>query len=285
MELNYLILAHKNLLQLDRLVKNLTSHNTNFFIHIDKKVPWEQIRKFDFNQNQKVQVVKDRYSIKWGGFNMVLATLTLMKSASSKSNNGYCILISGQDFLLKSNEFIYNFFSKNYGAEYMTYWSLPYQKWSSGGLNRIRYLWFVDKIGFKASRLLYLLQRIGKFKRTYSLDSPPFGGTQWWCLTSDCIRYILEFITSNPAFLNFYEHTLISDEMFFQTIVLNSSFKEHVVNDHLRYVKFDGLNVHPNLLGIKDLSGIIVSGNLWARKFDENYDSNIFEELERHINA
>lgn len=284
MYLNYLILAHTNLSQLDRLVKTLADDHTNIFIHIDKKVPLTELPKYDFYHTERVEVLKERFSIQWGGFCMIRATLTLMKAAASKTKDGYFILISGQDFPLKSNKFIYDHLHQGDRAEYITNWPIPYEKWSGGGLSRIRYFWFVDQIGFKASKLLYYFQKISKMRRTYVPAQLPVGGSQWWCLTYNCVEYILEFVASNSAYKIFFKHTLIADEMFFQTIVLNSPFKASVVNNNLRHVEFDGLNTHPNVLGAKDLSSLMASENLWARKFDQNYDTDILEQLEQYIN-
>ncbi|MBE7173917.1 MAG: hypothetical protein INR73_25310 [Williamsia sp.] len=283
MHLHYLILAHTNLSQLDRLVKTLADDRTHLFIHIDKKISWSELSKFDFYHNKRVELVKERFSIRWGGYNMVRATLTLMKTAVLKAQKGYFILISGQDYPLKSNQFIYDYLRQRQGAEYMTHWSIPYENWSSGGLSRIRYSWFIDQIGFTASKLLYYFQKCCKIKRTYLPAQLPYGGSQWWCLTHDCVNYILAFVDHHPAFRRFYEHTLIADEMFFQTIVLNSPFRDSVVNNNLRYIKFDGLNTHPNVLDRKDLPGLLASDKLWARKFDENHDIEVMNNLEQQL--
>ncbi|GGC05566.1 beta-1,6-N-acetylglucosaminyltransferase [Dyadobacter sediminis] len=283
MYLNYLILAHKNLAQVDRLIDNLMGESTYVYIHIDKRVPAIEIKKYRFASSDRVKVIRNRIAIYWGGFSMVRATLNLMKAASSKEREGYYILLSGQDFPLRSNENIYSFFQENQGSEFMNFWKMPYKGWVNGGLDRIKYYWFVDKIGMYNSNLFCRFQQENNMERAYFKDYPPYGGSQWWCLTLHCIRYMLDFIERHPVVCDFFETTLIPDESFFSTILLNSPFSGNVVNDNLRYIVFEGGKPHPNLLGITDFSRIIDSEKLWARKFDINHDQSVLTQIEEHI--
>lgn len=285
MDLNYLILAHKNLTQLDLLVKTLTGTNTNIFIHLDKKIPHDKFQQFDFIKNHSVTILQKRLAINWGGFKTVQATLNLMKVASAKSKNGYFILISGQDFPIKSNQYIREVMEKNYGTQYIKHWPIPYEKWHSGGLDRIQYNWYIDSIGLTTSKILFHLQKGLQRKRSYPLTQLPYGGAQWWCLTYDCIQYILDLVENNAGVTALFEKTLLSDEIFFQTIVMNSSFKTQVVNDHLRHYTFKGGNSHPVILAINDLQNLKASPALWARKFDEHHDKQIISALVNLINS
>lgn len=49
MHLNYLILAHNNLAQLDMLINTLEDDKAFFFIHIDKRVPAATIKACQFS--------------------------------------------------------------------------------------------------------------------------------------------------------------------------------------------------------------------------------------------
>lgn len=283
MYLNYLILAHKNLAQVDRLIDNLMGDYTYIYIHIDKRVPAEQIRKHRFASQSRVKVIRNRVAVYWGGFSMVKATLNLMKAASAGGRPGYYTLLSGQDFPLQSNESIRSFFQKNEGKEFMNYWRMPYKGWVNGGLDRIKYYWFVDKIGMYNSDLFCRFQRENNMERAYFKDYPPYGGSQWWCLSLDCVRYMLDFIERHPSVPEFFEMTLIPDESFFSTILLNSPYSENVVNDNLRYIVFEGGRPHPNLLGADDFPRLMESGKLWARKFDEAHDHTVLDRIEECI--
>lgn len=285
MYINYLLLAHKNLAQVDRLIANLLNDHTYVYIHIDKGVSMVEIKRHRFATEERVKIIRNRIAVSWGGFSMVRATLNLMRTAAKHGKPGYCVLMSGQDFPLQSSEAIHSFFLANRGKEYMQYWRLPYNGWVNGGLDRIKYYWFVDKIGMYNSDLFVSFQKDNKMERAYFRDFPPYGGSQWWCLTLNCVNYILDFIERHPIVVDFFELTLIPDESFFTTIVLNSPLKERVVNDNLRYIVFEGGKPHPNLISSRDFSALIESKQFWARKFDMTYDSLILDRLENHIGA
>ncbi len=284
MKINYLILAHKELGQLDRLIQNLEGENTHFFIHIDKKVSLKDIKRLGSYGNPCVTFIKHRKDIAWGGFNMIIATLSLLKAAMASvgKEDSYFILLSGQDFPIKSNQEIQQFLFQNYGKEFITHWQIPHSHWENGGVDRFIYYWFVDEVGMQLSQHLFAFQKANGMVREYYEDFPPFGGSQWWCLTRECVAYILRFIRTNPVILDYFKNTLIPDEMFFQTIVIHSDFRNKVVNDNLRYIVFEKGNSHPNYLLASDCKLLIDSEKLWARKFDHTIDHEIITLLESY---
>lgn len=285
MKLFYLILAHTDLHQVDRMINALRHKHSEFFIHVDAKVPINEIRKYQFYNTPGITVVRNRYKINWGGYNMVRATLSLMKSASKKKETGYLILLSGQDFPIKSAAVIYDFFLKNYGREYLEYFPLPDPRWNmDNGLDRIRYHWLIDTMGLEKSMALYEFQKNNALIRPYFNEFPPYGGSQWWCITTECATYILKFLRCNQLYEEYFERCLIPDEIFFNTLILNSPFKENIMNNNLKYIDWRG-TPHPCILTMEDWQYIVQSESLWARKFvDSGEGSNILDRLEKHIN-
>ena len=283
MTIHYLILAHTNLSQVDKLIAALQGDNTKFFLHIDKKVSAAEWRGLAFTSNTSVRLIRERASVNWGGYSMIRASLELIRAAIAEGTTGYFVLLSGQDFPVKSNSEITRFLENNYPSEFMTYWSLPYASWQAGGLNRIRQHWLVDQIGYKASRILYHVQRLFGWQRRYPAGQELFGGSQWWCLTDTCLNYVLSFLDQHPEFTGFYKSTLAPDEMFFQTIIMNSSFRERMVNDNLRFLKFNGTDFHPATLDYADLDAALSSSALWARKFNEQEENNILHDLKKML--
>jgi hypothetical protein len=282
MQLNYLILAHKNLSQLDRLISALDHEQTKFFIHIDKKVPGREILNYRFLTNKNVTLLKSRIPVKWGGFSMVMATIKLLQAASA-GNSGYYVLLSGEDFPLQPNANIHRFLSASYGKEYLYYAKLPYEGWHNGGMDRVDYYWMGDHIEPGISKIFLTFQKENLLKRPYFENFPPYGGSQWWCLTHECIQYILRFIRHNPVLIEYFKYTLCPDEVFFQTIIMNSPFKEQAINDNLKYIVYHGNANHPTLFEANDFSVLINSGKLWSRKFDITHDSVILDKIEAHL--
>lgn len=284
MHLNYLILAHNNLAQLDILINTLENDKTSFFIHIDKNVPAAKIKEFNFYKNSRVKIVKNRIAVSWAGFSMIQATVLLMKEAAAGKKKGYYVLLSGQDMPVKPNENIYSFLFDNYGKEYINFSPLPYDGWGmDGGIDRISYYWLIDKIGFNESYALYTLQKQHNIIRPFFKDFPPYGGSQWWCLTYECIEYVLRYIKFNRIIMEYFELTAFADEIFFQTIILNSPLSGQVVNDNLKYIVFEPGMPNPKLLTVEDVSLALQSNNCWARKFDFQNNISVYNELINHL--
>jgi hypothetical protein len=79
--------------------------------------------------------------------------------------------------------------------------------------------------------------------------------------------------------------TYIPDEMFFQTLIMNSPFKEQTVNNNLRYIDWVNGPEAPRVLTSADLTSMVGSDRLWARKFSEEKDLFVLNEIEKMILA
>lgn len=77
------------------------------------------------------------------------------------------------------------------------------------------------------------------------------------------------------------------DEIFFQTIVLNSPLAHTVVNDDLRYLEWrdPALAGGPAVLGEHDFRKIMSSSKLFARKFDMTQDAEILELIDAEVGS
>ena len=73
---------------------------------------------------------------------------------------------------------------------------------------------------------------------------------------------------------------MISDESFFQTILVNNRDLK-IRNDHLRYI--DWGDYHPKSLGASDFEAVVNSGKHFGRKFDLVSEPEIFDMLDKHL--
>jgi hypothetical protein len=283
MKIFYLILAHTNLSQVNRMINALRHEQAEFYIHFDVRVPLAEIKQQPFFNRPGINISRTRHKINWGGFNMVRATLSMMRAVCKRKETGYLVLLSGQDFPIKSPVYIYNFLKENYGREYLEYWALPSPKWNmNNGLDRILYYWFIDTIGIDGSFVLYQMQQVNNLERSFFDEFTPHGGSQWWCITTDLAAYILKFLRFNKVYETYFEHAYISDETFFNTLILNSPFQENTVNNNLKLIDWRG-SAHPHVFTMDDWPALMGSDKLWARKFVDNGNSTVLEHLEAHI--
>jgi hypothetical protein len=284
-ELAYIVSAYKLHDQLARLVARLSTERTRFFIHVDRKTDEVTYRKMTRSLEPLANVrFLERHRCDYGGFGHVRATL---KGIDAVVREGwpfdYAILLTGQDYPIKSNEQIDDFFARNHGRSYMTHFPLPTREWEGGGLDRIS-AWHVRirdrhfRVGGGA--------RAG-IARTLPGGLRPFGGSGYWCLSDECARYVHEFVGRHPAYTRFFRFVDVPDEIFFQTIVLNSAFRDKVVNDDLRYVEWRDPAVAggPAVLGERDYPKLARSDKLFARKFDVSQDAVILDLLDQKLAA
>jgi hypothetical protein len=279
----YIILAHKNPEQLHRLIKRLDDNSSTFFLHIDKKVPLTAFNSLtDFGD--KVQYVERVYS-EWASFQLVEATLNGMKAIKA-ANQDYDVisLLSGQDYPIKSNTFIDHFFQTSPYKIFIEYFTIPnYERWQvRGGLFRIDKYFFGLKFyqRYSAKALNFLARFIPRLRRKPPPELIPYGGSQWWTINMYALHYILDFIEKNPAYMSFHKATFASDEIFFQTILLNSKDKRllnSISNDNKRYMHFRCKELHPSILTKANIEEIKNSDALFARKLDCEEDCEIFD--------
>lgn len=260
MQINYLILAHSNFEHLQRLIDSLESDGVNFFIHIDKKS--KSLPKI----RQNVIFTPKRYNIGWGNFNMVLATLELLKMASTVSGQGRYILLSGVDYPIRSNADIRHIMDQPY--QFIDINPTPSSDKPS---NRFDNFFFnIDRkkkslVNSALKRIEGILNDRLKFRR--KLAFPLYAGSQWFALTHDCVHYILAVARTQKY--GFFKYTLIPDESFFQTIVGNSPFKS-LCKPHLTYCDWTTVPA-PARISMKhiELLETDTDRGCFARKFDD----------------
>jgi hypothetical protein len=66
----------------------------------------------------------------------------------------------------------------------------------------------------------------------------PYGGSSYWCLSGDAVSFVHRYVADHPEFVSFFRRVFIPDELFFQTILVNSELKNQIVNDDLRYMRW-----------------------------------------------
>jgi len=110
-----------------------------------------------------------------------------------------------------------------------------------------------------------------------------YGGSFFCVLSAPCVRYARDFARDNPDIVTFFRTIPAPDEVFLQTVLVNSK-KFRLVTDGKHYVDFtNSRNNHPKVLGVEDLPAMFVSGAHWARKFDASRDSEVLDILDRRI--
>ena len=316
MNIAYLILAHNQPQQLERLISRLDQPNAYFYVHIDKKSADKEAIKVSLARFPNVRVIS-KHNVNWMGFKMVESTIDLLKMAfNSGVSFKYYVLMSGQDYPIKSNLFINDFFEKH-NEDFISFARISD---SPGNFkDKVRYLHYYDfpytnprnkkKLPFLVYLYFGVHGRIMKRlpKRTFYNSMEPYFGSQWFALTNDTVKCVLDFIRENKGYLKFMKYTEGPDETFFHTIVLNSERKNNVydygrfkewlktkkdvdnfIQDYssLRYMDWaDHGNNAPKPATLDDsyYETLKNSTDLFARKVDERTSASLMQRIDTEL--
>lgn len=296
MNVAYIISAYKLPELLVRLVRRLDAPGTLTFIHVDAKTHDSVYQAMAAPLAGRPNVhFLPRYPCYWGDLGHVRATLEgLHALVASGQPFDYVVLLTGQDYPLRSNAEIGSTLRDAAGQVFMHWMPIPNEHWTDGGAYRIENWHF--RVGRKSLSLpgtpfqhavvnagWSLAARILPLRRTFPAGLTPYGGSSYWMMPADCARYVDAYARCNPDFVRFFKYVHIPDEIFFHTIVLNSPFRGRVVADDLRYVDWGQGGDNPAILGTADFERLMQSRALFARKFDPEVDTAVLDRIDRTL--
>jgi hypothetical protein len=281
MRLAHLIIAHKEPAQVERLVKRLSHEACDIFIHVDKKI--DQSAFAHLAGQGPVRFIRDRQRISWAGYSFTKAIFTGMKEVLAAGDYDFINLMSGQDYPLQPIDKVVCFLEKNRGLNFMTY-EVDGSPWWQKNRSRVEKYHSTD-FHFKGQYLVqsWINRLLPKRKFPYAFTL--YGGNcaMYWTLTSACARYVVDFIDRHPTLERFARYTWAPDEFLIPTIIMNSPFRDQVLNNNLRYIDWSQGGPNPKLLTMQDFHKLARSGCFFARKFDIRRDSLILDNLDAMI--
>ncbi|WP_251549823.1 beta-1,6-N-acetylglucosaminyltransferase [Neobacillus muris] len=289
----YILQIHKNPCQVNKFIKQLIyEEHADVFVHIDKK---QDELKNQIIKSPNVKILKQRIDVKWGDITQVDATLLLLKEVlASGINYDFICFRSGQDLLVKNG--FGEFLGKNKNKIFMNAYRVK---------RREPHASFVDLKWPEWARRLYvqpyhplrLLRRgmaalyslgwnIKPNRNSLPKDYSIYNGSNWFCIPLNAAKYLLNFLDKNQWYYDAYKDSLVPDEFFFQTLIMNSKYKENVVNDNLMYIKF-GESIktrnNPITLTMEHVEIIKKSNEYFARKFDESIDQLVIDYFSEQV--
>lgn len=285
MQICHLIVVHKNPLQLKRLIKALQYQGSDIYVHVDKKADIQPFLDIQNDQEVVFKLIKNRISVNWGGYSFVQAIINSLKEIrNSGKQYDFISLISGQDYPIKNIEAFINFLQNSKHKCFISYDDTPNLEWWGENITRVTRYHFND-FPIKGK---YFFQRLVNGllpKREFPLKWKLYGGacSSWWTLSEEAAYYIVDSIENNKALKRYAKMTWTPDEYLYATILMNSKFKEYVVNDNYRYIDWSEKKPHPKILKSDDFSSLKNSHNFFARKFDLNVDEDILDQLDVEI--
>ncbi|MEO6567241.1 MAG: beta-1,6-N-acetylglucosaminyltransferase [Opitutaceae bacterium] len=297
MALTYHILAHKNAAQIARLFRTLSHPDDFFVLHFDRRAPAalhalgrELAAK---HTNVRVQPAE---TVVWGGPKISNLQIGAMAIALAQGAGWtHFINLTGQDFPLCSRGERIARINRRPTANYLSWFDpLKTTHWSNARERLER--WHLHSAVL--ARLLRLpglgrrlraalgwgnqLPYVPGLRRRWPDFFLYFGGSNYTVLTREACRHIVSDPVANRI-RRWLDHSAHADEIVFQSILHSGALAPTLVNQDWREIDFPSHSPHPRTFLRSDLERLSATENLFARKFDEQVDSEILDRLEQRV--
>lgn len=278
MKLAYFILVHHKPAQLRRLMRAIWRPQHFYVIHVDRRAPRECLRAARELARAANVALLPQSRCSWGGWSLVRTELRAMRRLMAMGEWSYYINLSGQDFPLRTQEEIAAHLER-----------LPNRDW----VDFERSL-DPDRATEQARREAVLAVELPWREKPWLIYwAPPWRGSlfqgalrylgsQWKMITRESCE-LLAVPKNTRRFRAAYWGTLVPDESFFQTVLLNSNRRAMVAGRNWHFVDWHTGPAHPRVLDISDLPRLEASDALFARKFDDGFDGTVLDALEERL--
>lgn len=272
----FLITAYTDFDFLKKTVEIYTSDNrVDCYIHVDKKVKIPKDLE-EWTQKHERVYLYSRYKINWGSYKHISAVLFLMKEALRKGRYDYFHIISANSFITRNISEVLEFFEQGeMNTNYVQVVDLE-----EDDKDKVIDPWFIyyhflhiyDKRtekGYAFDKFLEKVQRKLGIRRKTRYK---YKGLLYAHYTREFIEYALEYVKAHPRYFWNLKMCNISEEFFFQNILMYSPFKDKIYNSHLLYDVWNSGGV-AQFLTESDFERIKYGEYLFARKFGQGSET------------
>lgn len=279
-----LVTAYTNPDQLQQLL-NLIDHERNdVYLQIDAKSP---LVNEQFFMKRSHLFTLPPFKIYWAGYSFIQAELNLLRAASANHYH-YYHFITGLDLPLVSQDTIHGFLEHS-NLEYIDF--APEYK-AFAHFKAAYYHVLVETRFYKKSVLIRAvrhafakLQALVGIDRARATGEDFYHGSGYFSITHDLVEYILDH---ESWIARTFRHGLACDEVFLQTLVMKSPFKDrisgprHGMTSNLRHIDWTRRDRNsPYTFRMADLDELLEARReaFYARKFNTQVDAGIVDAL------
>lgn len=271
--------------------------------------------------DQRVHVAINTEAADWGSWELVLASLTALRTAADLFDPDVFVLMSGQDYPARNLAEWENEFFERGGGWIGDVWELKYQPhwgkpWGVGDddLTRYVYRWYPLPFGrslassdaalSRAAR--WVLYKAGHYlepvfdvrtvtrgrgmhvglraiRTPFTEQSPCMRGSQWLAFDRALFGVICRTHDRNNLLRNTYRRSIIPDESYFQTIL--SAVSPPQSGHALTFVEWVVEDDQPRTLTMSDLADIRASAAPLCRKVAPGMSDALLDALDELTHA
>jgi hypothetical protein len=323
MKVCFIILAHHQPAIFHRLVKQLSWENSDIVVHIDKR---SDLKEFELPEQDNIHFIRKRNKVVWGGWSLTSTICRCLEYALEVSDADYFMYLAGTDFPIKHPQHISTYLAENHPANFLNYYPLVPGIWGYGLIKYYRLkdlkARFIDERHgaqkeHQSTINQFLAGVVGKIEMLLNRHLLPrdkdwisfYSGSSRWCLNRISVQFLVDYFHSRSSrkLKNYLRLATNSDELFFQTAILNSEFKKYCVSfdeseareifEHrkepmadekrvyLHYIDWNPERENPAILDESDLAALENSGRFFACKFTEEKSLGLIELLEERLSG
>jgi hypothetical protein len=309
-----MIIAHKNVAQTIRLIRKFPIEHYYVFLHLDKKMKITPSEMIEIRQcANNLIICEKRISGRIDHWSLIEIPLMLMRLAKSTETQrnihfDYYLLLSGQDYPIKSTETIAEYLAAVYPKPLIDCTPYDEHNWVFKKFNLVAFVNLNRKINARMKPGLlrkilkspiHILARTLSFGKTtwnrffmdygYAL----YGGAAWWILPDQVIDFIIKEAQEYPAKTERLKHTLTPEETYFQIMTMASPSAslvevnpiDRISQNCMTYSHFCDIGKpfvgHPYIFVKEDFAKLNELEHLFARKFDLSVDDRIFDLIDQ----
>lgn len=272
----FLLASHTDPDMTCRLVRALGHPRVDVFVHVDRKVdPAPFLEQGGIPVGRPIEV-------RWGGWDLVEATLILLREAFGHGDYSHFTHLSGQDYLLKPVEEVILALESHRGQWVDLAWSDEDRsdRWSHYHVHTRHPL---KRLRQRAFRLLMrTLLRQEKYSRALPNGIEYGCGSALWTLDRRAVAWLLDFLERRPDVPRFFRNTAHTSEIFIQCLMRSSPFREEL-GRHGHCIDWSAGLSHPKTYDLDDEAMLLSSGKLFARKFHSQISSALLDRIDEVV--
>lgn len=322
MNVCFVVLAHHQPKVFARLIQHIAWSHSDVVVHIDKR---SDISTFCNPRLANVHFVPARRRVHRSGWSLTRALCEVLEFALRASRADYFMYLAGTDFPIQRPHALNVLLAQRHPTNFINHYPLVPGIWGYSLIDRYHLIdlkaSLADRrdsfrpsaspirrgLGLLADKAEHQLNR--RYLPRNTAWTRFYGGSSRWCLNRETVRFVVSYHRSNESRqLRRYLHWCAnSDEIFFQTAILNSEYKTQCAGFdeaqaqeifdgarapmpdekrvYFHYIDWSPEREDPALLDESDFQRLKESGQFFACKFVDHKSLGLVRLIERDMLA
>lgn len=241
----FVVLAHHQPEIFHKLIDHLQSPGIDIVVHIDKRA---DLQHFARPERDNIHFMRKRNKVRWGGWSLTQTILDGLAHGLEVTEADYFMYLAGTDFPIRHPRALADFLRQRYPTNFLNYVPLVPGIWAFNLISRYRFMEIRARLldarhgpgkilpgvrrkllqgwlGFENWLNRRLPNRDTRWIRFYS-------GSSRWCLNRATVDYVVRHArsASSRKLRRYLQAATNSDELFFQTVILNSKHRRDCID-------------------------------------------------------